>query len=75
MKNTTYVVEVYASKSSMDYPTWHTEATHKTVEAARKKRTALMNTTGWTSKEIRVVEVTRRVVRFGIVERTCKIDR
>lgn len=63
MKNTTYIVEVYASKSSMDYPTWHTEAIHKSLEAARKKRTALMNTTGWTSKEIRIVKSIREVIR------------
>ena len=75
MKNTTYIVEVYASRSSWDYPTWHVEATHKTLANARKKRTTLMNTTGWTPKEIRVVEVTRRVIRFGIVERTRKIDK
>ena len=60
---TNYIVEVYASTSGMGYPEWLKEATHKTLEAARNKRTALLKTTDWTAKEIRIVECTRKVIR------------
>ena len=66
MKNTakpTYIVEVYASLSSMDYPEWHKETTCKTLEAARKARTNLLNTTDWLAREVRIVKTIREIVR------------
>ena len=63
MKNPTYIVEVYACLSSMHSPEWHKEATLKTLGAARKYRTTLLNTTDWLAHEVRIVKSIREVVR------------
>ena len=63
MKKPTYIVEVYASLSSMDEPDWHKDTTCKTLESARKYRTTLLNTTDWLAHEVRIVKSIREVVR------------
>lgn len=68
MKNTaklTYIVEVYASYGCdyPDYPEWLKEATHKTLVAARKHRTTILNTTDRLAREVRIVKSIREVVR------------
>ena len=63
MKNTTYTIEVYCSRSSWDYPEWHEGSAHTTLNAARKKKTYFINKDGWTAREIRIVEIKRKVIR------------
>ena len=63
MKNTTYTVETFHATSGWDMPEWHHSTNHKSLEAARKKKTVLMDTKGFTAREIRIVECTRKVIR------------
>lgn len=69
MKNTTdknkpyYTIEVYCARSSWDYPEWHNESTHKTLDQARAKKVLLIKADQWAKREVRIVEFTRKVIR------------
>ena len=72
MSKTAYAIQVnypdyYLNSNSYWYPPgWQQRYEghyHTSLNVARKKKAHLMKTEGWTDKNIRIVEIKRKVVR------------
>ena len=73
MKNPFYVVETFHATSGWDYPDWHKESNHGTLNAALEKKSKMLKLTKedyngkakpiWHAKNIRIVEHTKKVIR------------
>lgn len=73
MKNHCYTIELFYSRSSLDYPDWLKNSTHNSLKTALARKAYLLKLTDvnhegklvkrWRADEIRIVECTRKVIR------------